>query len=605
MAFLAQCAAVGRDLCNAQDPCTHRWLALTADQWQRYPALLAAGIAPPPLDEVFKQQPGCKRIVLDIDRELAQGEDAAAIQASLVRAWASAAHTHLFKRAVASTQLANLHSLWFSASRQDKVSLKAVFPMLGHEDLQVVANVVAFLQDSVPLAERRADLEVYNTGQLRVAFSPKPDGHHPFAYLGEYDHNGNLVSDPLAKYGGRNDNRPPWRREGKAPTLQELFGYSTVVNYCARVSIGDKLGQGAFAFSDRYQQFRRRLHPVNLDEHPFFAYAQQQDLRISRIDMRTADYWDAETGIERVADLVFRSPLEPFPEAVNLLNNYFALCVAGDGVRLYCKQRVLDKDLRNWSIKLVGISQPAAYFKEVGGGMVSLPGPAPRVVFPNAKPEAPYNFFDWYLAHKLGVRRVHTVAFHPDPPDAPLRDGIINTFQGFNCSDWREDDVELPRVLGDYDSKLNRILRHVRDVFCSGDEKLARNINHSIAHMLRKPWIKLPRATILNGSEGTGKSAFWVEFVGKKLVGQGKHWMVTFSVDDLTGQWTEHLGDKVLVILEESEIGAANVQGTAKMQQLISGDYMMLREKYESNRMAGIWLVVAHTVSILLISPGS
>lgn len=591
--FLAQCAVTTRDQCNAQDPAAHRWLALTDQQWMQYATLAAASLPVPPLDEVFKVQGRVKRIVLDIDRPLSPGEDASQVQSALIRAWASAPYSNLFKRAVPQTQLAALHSLWWSASRADKVSLKCAFPMLGHDDLAVVANVVAFLSDQcVPIGERRADLEVYATAQLRLPLSPKPDGQHAFALLGEYDYNGNAVTDFASRYGNRNDNRPPWRKEGKQPSLIDLFCYSTVINYCASTSIGDKLGQGAFSFSDRYCAFRRSLHPVNLDSHPIFNYLAAPEPRISSIDMRTSDFWDPEKGMAKVAELVFRHPVEPYADAVNFLNNFFALATSGDSVRLFCKQRLLDKDMEEWSIRLVPIASPAGYFKEIGGDMLMLPAPANRALFPKAKPDAPFNFFEWYLAHRHGIRRVHTVAFRPDPPGHPLREGVINTFQGFRCSDWRAEDVNLSRALGSHNSHLNVILRHVRDVFCSGDEKLASNIHHSVAHMLRKPWVKLPRAAILNGSEGTGKSLYWVEFVGKRLMGQGKHWMVTYNVDDLTGQWTEHLGDKNLVILEESDLGATNVAGTAKLQQLTSGDYMMLREKYTNNKMGGIWFML-------------
>lgn len=138
-------------------------------------------------------------------------------------------------------------------------------------------------------------------------------------------------------------------------------------------------------------------------------------------------------------------------------------------------------------------------------------------------------------------------------------------------------------------SKLRTILDHVLNVFCRGDERLASELHHSIAHTLRLPWIKIPRASVFNGIEGTGKSAFWNEFVGKRLMGLGRHWMTTFNIEDVIGQWTGHLESMLYVFIEESDFNAANRQGTAKLQQAISGDTATFNEKYERLRVGYLY----------------
>ena len=60
--------------------------------------------------------------------------------------------------------------------------------------------------------------------------------------------------------------------------------------------------------------------------------------------------------------------------------------------------------------------------------------------------------------------------------------------------------------------------------------------------------------------------------------------MVTFNVDDVIGQWSGLLETQLYVFIEESDFNASNRQGTAKLQQAITGDTRVFNEKYERNR---------------------
>ncbi len=599
-----------REEANAEDPRTRSRFHLLPNNWEAIAracdqiALESPAGTPPslryPLDEIVKQDKvSVKRLVLDIDQKDTQG-DVQALVAGFVRAWCTAVSS-LFT-VPSELNKTKLHSLWWTACRPGKLSLHAIWPLIGHKDLGFQLQMVNYLQSKVEPAYRHADTNIYGFGQLRVPCSPNRDLQFPLQYLGEYDGDGNGVG-PGQRYA--KNPYPPWRARGDAaPSFSARFQYSTWVSHWGDHAPWEppQSGQG-FRFHDEFLKWRRKreLSVVSLDSHPIHRYWGLEDGRRAQIDMRDqTTFWDPIRSMKEVTQLLYRTPVFPYRDAVEYLNQRFALQLGGARPLLYVKVRCWDKDLEGWYIGLHEIGSgrvsvdPADWFnKSNRGSMVTMRADPDPLIFPELqdKEAESFPFFTWYLRHRLGVRVVSQCLFRPLPPNAELHEEILNKWQGFAGHGFqRRTAGEVRKEKHAEDSELATILKHVTDIFCRGDQEKALDFHMAVAHMLRKPADKFDRCSVLNGTEGTGKTLFFTQLVGKGLMGLGRHWMITHSSKDLIGDWTSHLEDKIMVAVEESEFQASNRQGTAILQQLITGEMTMMHKKFQDAYMAALYI---------------
>lgn len=129
--------------------------------------------------------------------------------------------------------------------------------------------------------------------------------------------------------------------------------------------------------------------------------------------------------------------------------------------------------------------------------------------------------------------------------------GIYNLWRGF-AVEPRQGDCSL-------------FWRHLESVICRGNETHHRYVRKWLAHMVQRP-AELPGvAIVIRGAQGTGKTIF-VDMIGK-LVGQ--HYLMLTRMEQLTGKFTSHLKDSLLVCANEAVWGG-DKQGEGALKALIT-----------------------------------
>jgi Family of unknown function (DUF5906) len=130
-----------------------------------------------------------------------------------------------------------------------------------------------------------------------------------------------------------------------------------------------------------------------------------------------------------------------------------------------------------------------------------------------------------------GRRTYSSLVFDPSG-DCP--EGNYNTWRGL--------------ALEPKQGKCGKILSHICDIWCGGDEAQFEYVLKWMALLVQKPWIKPEVALVLRSKEGTGKTII----VHMLLDIFGVHGFTTAQKDQVAGRFNGHLFDKVLVVLEEA-----------------------------------------------------
>ena len=107
--------------------------------------------------------------------------------------------------------------------------------------------------------------------------------------------------------------------------------------------------------------------------------------------------------------------------------------------------------------------------------------------------------------------------------------------------------------------------QHVRNVICAGDEAHYTYFRKWLGHMFQRP-AELPGvAIVIRGSQGVGKT-FFVDLVGELL---GPHYLMLTRMEQLTGRFTGHLKDALLVCANEAVWGG-DKQGEGALKSMIT-----------------------------------
>lgn len=136
----------------------------------------------------------------------------------------------------------------------------------------------------------------------------------------------------------------------------------------------------------------------------------------------------------------------------------------------------------------------------------------------------------WWFEQPLR-REYERVVFEPgaEIPNA------YNLFRGFN---------HLPRE----GSNHALLLEHIFENICTSNQDLYNYLIRWMARMFQTPRTQSEVAVVLIGGRGTGKSFLCDALV--KIV--GRHAIKIDSMEQLTGRFNSHLGDKILAIAEEA-----------------------------------------------------
>lgn len=115
---------------------------------------------------------------------------------------------------------------------------------------------------------------------------------------------------------------------------------------------------------------------------------------------------------------------------------------------------------------------------------------------------------------------------------------------------------------------------HVRTVICRDDEVHYRYVRKWLAHMVQYPRELPGVALVIRGSQGTGKNTF-VDHLGDLL---GPHYRMLSRIDQVTGKFTGHLQEALLVFANEA-IWGGDKQGEGTLKAMVTDDWCTVEAK--------------------------
>ena len=120
----------------------------------------------------------------------------------------------------------------------------------------------------------------------------------------------------------------------------------------------------------------------------------------------------------------------------------------------------------------------------------------------------------------------------------------------------------------------DRVLAHLAENVCSGDEQLFAWVLGWFAQLVQRPWEKLGTALVLRGQQGTGKTIVG-EIVGSLL---GAHYQLVSDPRYVSGRFNSHLASCLLLQLDEGVWGGDHV-AAGKLKDLITGRDQLIEYK--------------------------
>lgn len=161
-----------------------------------------------------------------------------------------------------------------------------------------------------------------------------------------------------------------------------------------------------------------------------------------------------------------------------------------------------------------------------------------------------------YFTKYYQLRAYAYMDFIPYLKNNPTPHDVFNLFQGFKYS-HSDISKQKPQM-----SKISKILYHLREVICDGDEKIFDYMLKWTAHLFRKPAEKIGVAVLLHSAkQGAGKNK-WCDFL-MDLLGS-ELWYKSNKIEDLTSKFNYHMQGKLLIIGDE----IANYAGYKVADQL-------------------------------------
>ncbi|WP_158885163.1 bifunctional DNA primase/polymerase [Rhodanobacter sp. L36] len=150
-------------------------------------------------------------------------------------------------------------------------------------------------------------------------------------------------------------------------------------------------------------------------------------------------------------------------------------------------------------------------------------------------------------------------------PGGGASENVLNTWGGFAVRD----------IAGDW----SLMRSHIRDVICSGDEKLDRYVMGWLARLVQKPGEPGHVALVLRGGRGTGKGT-----LGEMLCRIfGAHGMHVANSRRVTGDFNGHLADKVFLFADEAFF-AGDRKHEAVLKTLVTERSLDMEQKYQVAR---------------------
>jgi hypothetical protein len=162
-------------------------------------------------------------------------------------------------------------------------------------------------------------------------------------------------------------------------------------------------------------------------------------------------------------------------------------------------------------------------------------------------------------------RKYRQVVFLPEAGlvagELSLPDGnVLNLYQGLAVQ---------PR-----EGDCSRMLSHIREVICSGNQELYAYVMNWLARLFQHPDKPGETALVLQSGQGTGKNIV----IDPLVRAFGGHGMVFTRAEDLTGRFNDHLGTSVLLFFNEATWGGDKTQEGA-LKALITDEGILTERK--------------------------
>nr|CRH07965.1 Protein of unknown function. P-loop containing nucleoside triphosphate hydrolases [Candidatus Magnetococcus massalia] len=148
----------------------------------------------------------------------------------------------------------------------------------------------------------------------------------------------------------------------------------------------------------------------------------------------------------------------------------------------------------------------------------------------------------------------------------------------------------IPPVSGD----CHLIKAHIRDVICAGSSDLYEYVMGWLANMVQNPNEPGQTILVLMSGQGTGKGVF-VDYIGRML---GKHYQHIHDSDHLTGRFTGHLEQTILLFADEA-LFAKDMRAMNKLKSLATERKITIEAKHKPPKLVNscLHIIMASNVS--------
>jgi len=169
------------------------------------------------------------------------------------------------------------------------------------------------------------------------------------------------------------------------------------------------------------------------------------------------------------------------------------------------------------------------------------------------------------IRHELQYKRVDFI---------PKHEGIDpNTFNSFDSFKAKKTDNKIDK------SKIDKILWHIRYIWCKNNDDLYNYIINWLAHLMQIPYKKIiiGIAILLKSKQGAGKNIIW-EFIADFIIGK-KYSLVIGDIDRLLGKFNTIVENKILTICDEISNYGGAFKSNNKLKNLITQSDQIIEKK--------------------------
>lgn len=173
------------------------------------------------------------------------------------------------------------------------------------------------------------------------------------------------------------------------------------------------------------------------------------------------------------------------------------------------------------------------------------------------------------------IRTYDNIDFIPPPTKATKT--TFNTWKGFKAQN-----INLTIPKQQREELLKPIYDHMK-IICNHHEQSFKFLKYWVADMIQRPGKLLGYALCFQSDEGTGKSTFISEFLGKRIIGDLYYWESSNAVQDLFEKHSNAFYNRILVNIDEPK--PFDLRNNAdRFKSLITNNRQRLEHKNQDSR---------------------